>query len=137
MADDRIDERVPLIFRTSSSPPPVDNRTQFERKLAVWFILIAVACERLAFYSLAGNLVLFLSSDAIRWSSIHSVGGSFFFFGNLIDRSDFHRRLTVGFLVLGASYISALFFSWMSDAKLGRAKTIFVGKDILSSLDLL
>jgi dipeptide/tripeptide permease len=32
----------------------------------------------------------------------------------------------------GTSYISALIFSWISDAKIGRAKTILCGKIIFS-----
>lgn len=83
MFDSSLDEVAPLIFHPSRIPTRVDNRTKFEKKLAVWFILIAVGCERLAFYSLAGNLVLFLTSDAIRWTSLHSVTASLFFFGNI------------------------------------------------------
>jgi hypothetical protein len=85
MADTRIDEGAPLIFQHSHVSPRIDNRTQFQKRLAVWLILVAVAFERLAFYSLAGNLALFLTSDAIRWTSLHSVTASLFFFGKIID----------------------------------------------------
>ena len=58
-----------------------DNRTIFQQKLSVWLILLSAGFERLAFYSLAGNLVLFLTSDSIHWSPIHSVTASFIFLG--------------------------------------------------------
>ncbi|CAF1532994.1 unnamed protein product, partial [Adineta steineri] len=60
MTDTSIDEVSPLIFHSSRIPNTPDNRTQFQRKLSVWLILISAGLERLAFYSLAGNLVLFL-----------------------------------------------------------------------------
>jgi dipeptide/tripeptide permease len=84
MADANIDESAPLIFHASRVLPKTDNRTQFQKRLAVWLILFAVALERFAFYSLAGNLVLFLTSDAIQWTSLHSVTASFIFFGKII-----------------------------------------------------
>jgi hypothetical protein len=84
MTDDSIDERAPLIFRTSSVSAKVDNRTSSQKRLAVWLILLAVGFERLAFYSLAGNLVLFLTSNSIRWSSFHSITASLTFFGKII-----------------------------------------------------
>ncbi len=85
MADISIDEASPLIFHPSHAPIRPDNRTQFEKRLAVWLILLSVCFERLAFYSLAGNLVLFLTSNAICWSSLHSVTASFIFFGKIIN----------------------------------------------------
>ncbi|CAF1541779.1 unnamed protein product [Adineta ricciae] len=107
MTEASIDEGSPLIFHTSSIPSTPDHRTDFQRKLSVWLILISAGLERLAFYSLAGNLVLFLTSDVINWTPLHSVTASFIF--------------------LGTSYISALIFAWISDGKLGRAKTIIIG----------
>ncbi|CAF1102360.1 unnamed protein product [Rotaria sp. Silwood1] len=107
MADISVDEVSPLIFRNAHIPNVPDNRTIFQRKLSVWLILLSAGLERLAFYSLAGNLILFLTSDNIHWTPIHSVTASFIF--------------------LGTSYISALVFAWISDGKLGRAKTIIIG----------
>jgi hypothetical protein len=85
MANEDIDEGAPLIFHPSRVPTKIDSRTQFQKKLAVWFILLAVGFERLAFYSLAGNLVLFLTSHDIGWTSLHSVTALFFFFGKIVD----------------------------------------------------
>lgn len=84
MEDGNIDEIAPLIFHTSRVPPKKDNRTQFHKRLAVWLILLAVGFERLAYYSLAGNLILFLTSNHIRWTSLHSITASFIFYGKII-----------------------------------------------------
>lgn len=81
MTDTNVDEISPLIFnadRTSNTP---DDRTQFEQKISVWLILLSAGLERLAFYSLAGNLVLFLTSDNINWTTVHSITASFIFLG--------------------------------------------------------
>ncbi|UJR33175.1 hypothetical protein I4U23_020631 [Adineta vaga] len=107
MKDSHVDEISPLMFHSSRVPLKTDNRTKFQKRFSVLFILLAVGLERLVFYSLSGNLILFLTSDHIRWSSLHSITASFIFFGT--------------------SYASTLFFSWISDAKLGRARTIVVG----------
>ncbi|CAF3436200.1 unnamed protein product [Rotaria socialis] len=106
-ADTAIAELCPLVFHPKHIPIKIDNRTKTQKALSVWFILVTVGFERLAFYSLAGNLVLFLTSESIRWTSFNSINASLIFYGT--------------------SYISAIAFSWISDAKLGRAKTIIIG----------
>ena len=85
MTDRNIDEIAPLLFHTSHVPCKADNRTQFQKRLAVWLILLSVGFERLAFYSLAGNLILFLTSNHIRWTSLHSITASLIFSGKIID----------------------------------------------------
>ncbi|CAF3914207.1 unnamed protein product [Rotaria sp. Silwood1] len=94
------DHGVPLAVR--------DNRHPNERQLAVYLILASTIFERLAFYSLAINLVVTLKSTELNWNSSTSTTASFIFFGT--------------------SYISTLIFAPISDAKLGRAKTIIIGK---------
>ncbi|CAF1137149.1 unnamed protein product [Rotaria sordida] len=94
-----IDHGVPLPVR--------DNRHAYERQLAVYFILASTIFERLAFYSLAINLVVTLNSVELNWDSSTSTTASFIFFGT--------------------SYISTLIFAAISDAKLGRSKTIIIG----------
>ncbi len=81
MTDASIDEISPLIFRSGRISNIPDERTVFQRKLSVWLILLSAGLERLAFYSLAGNLVLFLTSEGIHWSSTDSVTISFIFLG--------------------------------------------------------
>ncbi|CAF5178707.1 unnamed protein product, partial [Rotaria sp. Silwood1] len=75
-------------------------------------ILLSAGLERLAFYSLAGNLTFFLDSTIIKWRFPHTIIAPLIF--------------------LGTSYISALVFSWISDGRLGRAKTIIIGFTIYS-----
>lgn len=128
MASTNIDEVAPLMFHYSRVPTKADNRTQFQKKLTVWLILLAVGLERLAFYSLAGNLILFLTSTNIQWTTAHSTTASFIFYGKIIDVI----IISILYIQIGSSYISALIFSWISDAKLGRAKTILIGKRIFS-----
>ena len=84
MADRNIDELCPLVFHPKHIPTKNDNRTRIQKTLSVWLILIAVGFERLAFYSLAGNLVLFLTSDSIRWTSFNSITASLIFYGKII-----------------------------------------------------
>ncbi|CAF3576079.1 unnamed protein product [Adineta steineri] len=107
MTDISVEEISPLVFHASRVPSKTDKRTPFQKRLSILLILLAVGFERLVFYSLSGNLILFLTSNHIRWTSLHSITASLIFFGT--------------------SYASALIFSWISDAKLGRAKTIFLG----------
>ncbi|CAF2742258.1 unnamed protein product [Rotaria sp. Silwood2] len=93
------DHGVPLAVR--------DNRHPYQRQLAVYFILTSTIFERLAFYSLAINLTVTLKSTELNWNPSTSTTASFIFFGT--------------------SYISTLIFATISDAKLGRAKTIIIG----------
>ena len=81
MTDESISEISPLISRSNRITDLSDHQTEKQRKFSVWLILLSAGFERLAFYSLAGNLVLFLTSDHIRWSSTHSVIVSLIFLG--------------------------------------------------------
>lgn len=85
MTNSAIDEVTPLIFQASQRPSRKDTRNQVQKKLSVWLILITVGFERLAYYSLVGNLVLFLTSDSIRWTELHSITASLIFYGKLIE----------------------------------------------------
>ena len=49
--------------------------------LAKATILSTVAFERLAFYSISGNLILFLNGTKYNWSSLYALDASFFFLG--------------------------------------------------------
>ncbi|CAF1563409.1 unnamed protein product [Rotaria magnacalcarata] len=107
MTETTADEVVPLVFKPNRILPNTDRRTPFQRNFAISLVLLSAGFERLAFYSLAGNLTFFLDSTLIKWSFPHTI--------------------TTPLLFLGTSYISALVFSWISDGSLGRAKTIIIG----------
>jgi dipeptide/tripeptide permease len=125
MTDTNVDEISPLISHIARNSNTSDERTVFQRKISVWLILLSAGFERLAFYSLAGNLVLFLTSDLIQWSSTNSVIVSFIFLGT---KKDLKLNAFYNILCLtGTSYVSALLFAWISDGRLGRAKTIIIG----------
>ncbi|CAF1073120.1 unnamed protein product [Adineta ricciae] len=128
MANLSVDELSPLMFHASRAPLKSDMRSTWQKRLSLLFVLLAVGFERLTFYSLSGNLILFLTSDHIRWTSRHSLNASFIFFGNeSIDEYHHNIFLFSVYLTKGTSYASTLFFSWISDAKVGRVKTIVIG----------
>lgn len=56
--------------------------TRYNNKyLAKAAVLVTVAFERLAFYSIAVNLILFLNGTQYNWSSQNAMNAAFFFFG--------------------------------------------------------
>lgn len=96
-------ETTPLIARNTSTGDKKSNH----RNVACAAILIAEALERLAFHSLAGNLVFFLTAAPLCWEP---------------------SLATVAQLVLtGCMFIIGLFAGWISDSYLGRYTTIIVG----------
>ncbi|XP_014670145.1 PREDICTED: solute carrier family 15 member 4-like [Priapulus caudatus] len=127
MADrtDRMDERAPLLSNSASgsSRRPtrrsttqrlwgssyhqgalLDQRPAWKKKVACAAILITEILERVAFYSLAGNLVLFLNKRPLEWVSYDA---------------------SVAVLVfLGSSHLAAPLFGWIADSCLGRFWTV-------------
>ncbi|CAF0713867.1 unnamed protein product [Adineta steineri] len=101
------DETTVLISSTGIPSAVSDKRSPNQRRLAVYIILASTIFERLAFYSLAINLVVTLKSTEPNWDPSNSATASFIFFGT--------------------SYISTLIFAAVSDAKLRRSKTILIG----------
>lgn len=79
-------------------------------RLACATILVAEILERVTFYSIAGNLVLFLNKLPYAWVSYNAANASFFLFG--------------------VSYIMSLFGGWVADSFLGKARTILVSLGI-------
>lgn len=83
------------------------NSRNFNRiRFASAAILLSLVFERIAFYGLAGNLVLFLNKDPFKWESYHAVDASLFFFG--------------------MSFVMSLIGGWLADAILGRFKAIVI-----------
>ena len=124
--DSNIDERALLIPRDGHL-----SETFHQQKISIWFILLSAGLERLSFYSLAGNLVLFLTSDVIHWEPAHGLTVSFIFLSNY---NSMKNSLNPILCFLGISYISAVFFAWLSDSKIGRAKTIVLGMLLYTNL---
>ena len=82
MTDSSASELSPLLLRNVSSRRSSLQRSAINAKISIWLILISAGFERVAFYSLAGNLILFLTSNHARWSPMHAVTVSFIFLGN-------------------------------------------------------
>lgn len=82
------------------------TNSSFKVKVAQGSVLATVALERLAFYSLTGNLVLFLNTYPFLWESYNALNASFFFFG--------------------ITYFSSFFGGLVADTCLGRFKTLIV-----------
>ncbi len=81
MEESTIEETAVLLPRTGVPLAVRDNRQPHERKLAIYLILASTIFERLAFYSLAINLVVTLKSSELNWSSSTSTTVPFIFFG--------------------------------------------------------
>ncbi|KAK7474443.1 hypothetical protein BaRGS_00034326 [Batillaria attramentaria] len=115
-----LSERRPLLHRnpnrrTSRStvyatPPPAspavlgERRARRRTRAASVFILLCLVFERIAFYGLAGNLVLFLNKDPFKWDSYYAVTASLFFFG--------------------VCFVTSLVGGWLADSIFGRFKAI-------------
>ena len=111
-----VDERRRLLPRGINheddfeNPPCLCCFQRSESETRTWpkiTVLIAVALERLAFYSISGNLILFLNGTNYLWSSADAMVASFFFLG-----------------------ISCLFYfigGLIADMKCGRYRVICVG----------
>jgi bacteriorhodopsin len=80
--DDSSTDETSVLIPASGVPLAVrDNRRPYERQLAVYLILASTLFERLAFYSLAINLVVTLTSTELNWDSSTSTTATFIFFG--------------------------------------------------------
>ena len=107
MVDERKRLLPPLLDDQEVEPPftcclpRINNRTVGKTS-----ILITLALERIAFYSLSGNLILFLNGTSYSWTSYEAVNASYVF--------------------LGISYMSVFLGGILADIKFGRFKVIFI-----------
>ncbi len=76
------DDVTPLISRHGIPAAIRDTREAYEKQLALYLILASILFERMAFYSLANNLVSTLQSNkTVEWNPEHSSTASFIFSG--------------------------------------------------------
>lgn len=101
------DERQPLILSGVTHRQKAFIRPSAQRKIACIAILVAEAFERLACYSVTGNLVFFLSKQPLCWNN--------------------YMAATAVLVFTAIMYITGLFGGWISDSYLGRYTTIIVG----------
>lgn len=102
---------VPLMFFPSRIPVQRDRRTDFQKKVAVRLILISAALERLAFYSLAGNLTFFLTADSIGWIFPYPLIASLIFLGKINTKNFRQNEKIVRFLFVKEQVMLRPFFS--------------------------
>ncbi|XP_042229866.1 solute carrier family 15 member 4-like isoform X1 [Homarus americanus] len=101
-------ERTPLLPR---HPSAMDARDARKQTAATVVILVVLTLERLAYYALATNFFLFLNKGP--WDG-HQAWDSL-------------EAMNAVFVLAGVSYMSALLGGYISDAWLGRFKTMVVG----------
>jgi hypothetical protein len=76
-----IEESQESVRRLSITLAARDTRPNYQKKLAEYLILTSVLFERMAFYSLASNLVLYLQSARLQWDSKDSALAVYMYYG--------------------------------------------------------
>ena len=104
------EERRPLLGPNGGSYQQGNNfrnkKISYEKRtiLACVAILLTVVFERIAFYGLVGNFVMFLNQWPLNWMSYNAV--------------------TALFVFTGLSYMTSLFGGWIADSCLGKFRAI-------------
>ena len=84
MTDIDVDPTTPLVLSVPRTPRRHDARSKSKKRLALASIICSAGLERLAFYSLAGNLTFFLTSNDIKWQFPNPIIASLIFLGKKI-----------------------------------------------------
>lgn len=73
---------VPISSNESDIPPPIkDTRQPYQKELAVHLLLASVFFERIAFYALSSNLVVYLESKELHWDYNYGATAVHLFYG--------------------------------------------------------
>jgi peptide/histidine transporter 3/4 len=108
-------ERTPLLGRRDSEDETEKHEvcsrvcpcsSRYKYIFSCGAVLLTETFERIAFYGLVGNLVMFLNKNPLDWTSYNAANALFVF--------------------TGISYLTSLFGGWLADAVLGKFKTISI-----------
>lgn len=81
MDESSLVEETQLLSSSETPSLVLNNPRLYERRFPVYFVLLSTVFERLAFYSLAANLIVILKSEEFQWDTSSSTTASFIFFG--------------------------------------------------------
>ncbi|OPL32855.1 solute 4 carrier family 15 member, partial [Mytilus galloprovincialis] len=101
-----MDENTSLISGRNRESGQSANGPGCKVKVAEGAVLLTITLERIAFYSLAGNLVLFLNTNPYAWTSYNAMYALLYFFG--------------------ISYLMSFFGGLIADTLLGRFKSLLL-----------
>lgn len=83
-----------------------DSRKKFSQNLSLVILLLVNLTERIAYYGLISNYVLYLNKQPLYWES--------------------YNASTILLIFLGITYVSSLIGGWISDSLLGKFYTIAI-----------
>ena len=97
------DERMPILSRSMEAA----QRSRWRTQVACGCVLVVKMFERIAFYGVVANLVLFLNHLPLNWVSYNAANALFVF--------------------TGIAYMISVLGGWLADSYLGKFKTILLG----------